>query len=822
MHSPVEISSCNPNKTLRLTIKAFLKAEEKKRKNAALAPVKSIETLTPPPANGIQNLPTGEISQIAAPLNAHPTPPQEKLDPTEIELAQTTVSAAAPELTDQPASTSGIEQQDAEDTTQDAPEQVDQEHLEPSNGEPAEEAIQNETAEMPTEVATDIGGDQPVGNAGLTDAAVSNNSNQHINPMMAAMYMQNMQMMGMPGMGMGMGMGMPNMFGGFGNVGMANTNPMNMNMNMMNMGMGIGMGGAAGGWNGQGRNGNFAYSNNGYNSTGQYGHQNHQFPNQNYNNNYRGQGAYRGYGRGRGGFRGRGGHYHQQQYGNQQGWTNNSSWNGAQQNMQDFSGPDIGTPNGSQVGSFDDSAKSRTATQKFEARGESSEAQIVTPDASEVVSGQDTDARLGATQDTPQSYEHNQQTDARENGFEQGDPNMGPSEEFRNQTAREHTDVARSLRAVSPPLNAPTGPKAMRMGFAVGNRVEDHKLENDERRRSSESVDRGARVSIARDIAQQESPPNEVPSNKRGRSSSRTSDWHHDARGNSQRRHRDRSHGDEERGNHSRRARDNRSRSPSTTGDRERHRSKKHRSDDISSRSQRDSSREGRRHRHRSTSRDYSDRHSDKYSRKRSRRRDEDDTRRRDDEYEHERESRRAERRGKDSKRSRRHRSKTPEMEDHGKRYETTREKGHSGFDHKHNNAKDFADQLSDEVGFKIKGSRNAAVAAEFGSAVPSGPKGDRGRDSANYDDRRESVQSVDPYALEREKRQKERLVREEKRRESATLGKRSRYDDGGSNDGTFDAPTGPKSDSRSNTYHSSGHRSGGHRSGGKRNKRPR
>lgn len=108
----------------------------------------------------------------------------------------------------------------------------------------------------------------------------------------------------------------------------------------------------------------------------------------------------------------------------------------------------------------------------------------------------------------------------------------------------------------------------------------------------------------------------------------------------------------------------------------------------------------------------------------------------------------------------------------------------------------------ADDQGFKIKGSRT-----KF--APPTGPRKDRETRSP----RRPSLQSVavaslvqdaaaaDPYAVEREARIKERMAKEQQRRESATLGKRGRGEEGGrrgSNAGFADAPTGPKAGRKS------------------------
>lgn len=67
-HSPLDASTCKQNKSLRLTVKAFLKSEEKKRGKTAVeaqAPIESAPAAPEPPATPAPAAPdtatTGDI-----------------------------------------------------------------------------------------------------------------------------------------------------------------------------------------------------------------------------------------------------------------------------------------------------------------------------------------------------------------------------------------------------------------------------------------------------------------------------------------------------------------------------------------------------------------------------------------------------------------------------------------------------------------------------------------------------------------------------------------------------------------------------------------
>jgi len=308
---------------------------------------------------------------------------------------------------------------------------------------------------------------------------------------------------------------------------------------------------------------------------------------------------------------------------------------------------------------------------------------------------------------------------------------------------------------IEPPINAPTGPKAMREGLPNSGKY------------SRPQINQPSETPAPHSVHQDEQPQSfaAAPSD-RGRSPSRAASEH-----DRKRKNRDRSHSTstadvdkDRRRSHRRRheekysdshdaddrsSRRNRSRSAESSDRRARRRDKE-KDKYKSSRSHRDSSRDSRHRRHRSRS----PRDNDDEDRKRSRR-----DRDRDRDYD------------KDKSR-RRHRSRSRGGDDLAKRIEVSRRSRHSRDDG--NGAKDD----DDEIGFKIKGSRSAmratpamgrreSVASK--AEVPTTTTADGG--------------AVDIYALEREARHKERVLKEQQRRESATSkGKRE-----------FDPPAGPR-----------------------------
>ncbi|TKA65736.1 hypothetical protein B0A49_08724 [Cryomyces minteri] len=177
-----------------------------------------------------------------------------------------------------------------------------------------------------------------------------------------------------------------------------------------------------------------------------------------------------------------------------------------------------------------------------------------------------------------------------------------------------------------------------------------------------------------------------------------------------------------------------------------------------------------------------------------------------------ERERDRERNKDKDRKRARRDRSSSivdRERKD-SEKARSSRRGRHSRDDH---NSRETDGK--DDVGFKIKGSKAATVAPTSTTTPfrpPTGPKKDRERDRRGSQHSQASALPVsaspaaaDPHTLEREARNRERMLKEEQRRASLSLGKRphSSVDEStpiapGSvnpSKNVFDPPTGPKAD---------------------------
>lgn len=213
----------------------------------------------------------------------------------------------------------------------------------------------------------------------------------------------------------------------------------------------------------------------------------------------------------------------------------------------------------------------------------------------------------------------------------------------------------------------------------------------------------------------------------------------------------------------------------------------RHRDEDRSSRSHRDRSRDKRRHRHRSRSAEEEpSTNGDKNDR--SRRKSKSDRKYEEDYDELDRitdnaRSRKHSRREDDHERSSRH-GRSSRDDDKG--YEREREKT--------NTRQVIEPPASDEIGFKIKGSKSAAINPSGMAPPPSKRDRHGSRRSSNAVD--DSPITLDPYAAERERQHQAREAKEQQRRRSTQsqgLGKRmTRDEDDG--DG-FEAPRGPKGD---------------------------
>lgn len=389
-----------------------------------------------------------------------------------------------------------------------------------------------------------------------------------------------------------------------------------------------------------------------------------------------------------------------------------------------------------------------------------------------------------------------------------------------------------------PPIDAPKGPKAMREGLPNSGIYSRPGYGNVARRTSHSEQPAEPPRSVATESmageTEQEAKPE--PAATRTRSSSRdrkrkerersrsviSEDEEARQRRRERRRRRERDLDDDERRSSrkdgdtgSRRDRLRSSSRDDSSSRRHRHRDKDgHRS----SRSHRDYSRDSRHHGRRSDD-DHANGRDDTRSQSNDHKsrshRDRDHDRERDRKRDHEKD--REHDRDKDKKRSRRDHAPSTAENDFQRRYESSRRSRHSR-DDQVETTKEVMGPPSDDVGFKIKGSRSAALKASTVAPAepasfepPTGPKKNRNRerndDQERGQARRSSVQSqqpaaaetksVDPYAQEREARHRERVLKEQQRRESATLGKRPResLDGGDSAAEAFDPPTGPKAE---------------------------
>ncbi|KAI9712034.1 MAG: hypothetical protein M1820_001743 [Bogoriella megaspora] len=364
-HEPLSSDACSIQKALRLTCKAFLRSEVKKRDKSR---AESAATSTTP-----------TVRSSAGTASAAPIGDGAKVEPVERDTATAHSQAEVPAVT---SADDGKQSQDAvqasvEISTKPPLQSVeDGESTKPS----ADEAQQQQDeqghggSQEPFESKGEIDGSQDrLGDrdeeGSQSQQAMFNqgfgfSNNQqgfsgmdwsnlgNMNPMMQ-MQMQNaMQngnwsgfpnLMSMNGMGMDPMAMQQNMFNSFG--GGMGTNGMN-GMNNFNMSMGYGTG-FSGGWNGQqsgmGMGGDFGAQNAGYYPSGGYNqHQSHQgsFSNQmnphqrsqndKFQNQSRFQGG-RGFGRGRGNFRGnfQGQYFNQSQGQNyMQDGTNQSGFGG--------------------------------------------------------------------------------------------------------------------------------------------------------------------------------------------------------------------------------------------------------------------------------------------------------------------------------------------------------------------------------------------------------------------------------------------------------------------------------------------------------------
>lgn len=674
---------------------------------------------------------------------------------------------------------------------------------------------------------------------------------------------------GMPGMNFGMGMGMGSgnmdpsmMFGNFGGMGM---NDMQSMMNMMGMN-GMGDMNNFGGMGGPGffPQGNYMQSN--FNGNNQ-----HQPPF--FNNDFnqgRGRPYGRGFGRGRGQYargRGRGGGFgygYEPQFGQQGQPYNQGGYDQGgpqQQQQQQFDAHDEQTdvplrrasptyeavPGGkeSSVAEAHHGEASNDGAHPTERAGTDQEGEK-TNDAGDVAIEHD-DARThehqasgghGPTSDMAgqdfsdngngpahmhaygdyapheeqhQDYNMQYHDQNGHNGMGRGNFRGGYGRGrggFNNFYARGQDNTELTPKP-APPLNAPTGPKALREGRpntgwsglraagqsaqrpvsrAAGNAIDQEHVES-----IHKETDRESEVQIARtnrslngetDRARSKSRSRSRARNGRNRDRSQSVEGESDGsysrrkdrdRERRRRKERSRRYEDDEYPrskdeDEPRRKHRSRSESPVEDGSHRRRRDKV--DDHRSSRSQRDRSKDKhkRRHRSRSPDRDDADKHDDYSSRRKSKsHRDEDQYEGRDKESRSSRKhSRRDDEEYGDDKHGHSHRSSRNDDRD--------RDSKRTGRHRESESLRAVIEPPSDELGFKIKGSKSAK----------SGSHKDREARSSHQEPTSNAASS-DPYAEERARAQQNRVAAEAQRRQSSSLGKRGRGDE------VIDAPTGPR-----------------------------
>ena len=356
-------------------------------------------------------------------------------------------------------------------------------------------------------------------------------------------------------------------------------------------------------------------------------------------------------------------------------------------------------------------------------------------------------------------------------------------------------------QAVAPPINAPTGPKALREGKpnhgrysrplppappAVSSAIETTREQPSIRNERGRSRSRSRSMSDRGNVKERDASRDEYYESDEARHEKRRRrDDDYDATRN----------GDANTDKASRKAR-SRSETPDEESSRRRYRDSDE--DRHRSRSHRERSRDKHRRRHRSRSpeRDANDKEGDVDS---SRRKSKSD-RRRDGGYEESKyskdkeKSRKSSRRDDDYERDSKDRSNNSSKYPRSGRDERDRDRDR---DRERGKPRPVLEEPQDDIGFKIKGSKSASMQAGVDTSMKPPTSFARDRDS-----RRQSTQDSasgtpttpagDPYAEERERRQRERLDRENtlRRQSTQSLGKRTSRDEDES-----DVPMGPKSD---------------------------
>ncbi|TVY39289.1 hypothetical protein LSUB1_G004733 [Lachnellula subtilissima] len=496
-HTPVSAEDCKPNKSLRTTIKVFLRTEEKKREAARLKEAKASPPATP--------------LVVETPALVDPTPAEIIKDapPAEIQAEEATPAEQIEQAPAKPADEVPAAQQDIphQSIEEIAP---GQESMEDGDVDKTEEKAENDAKDgegvsQTPAFGAGMGFDPSVA-GGFPGMGFGGDMTQ----MMQMMAMQNgmgaggfgnFPMMGMPGMGMDP-MSMQNAMmngGGFG------ANGMGMNMGMGMAGFDGGMGtGFNNGWNGQQNwnvgtdnfnhpnaaamgHGDYGSNNSGY-SSHSAGYNQSNYGRGNHHNDY--SQGYRGRGRGRGGYS-RGGY----------GYGSNEAF--SQQYPQQFgSGQQRNGPI-SETGSIPTGPKADATpapagnTDEFgrEIRPKSEGAEDSTPKNDSNTEGQNGDKGtenaiviegpsefteeaatvldLGDKGMAIQTLEDNDASYAQE--YNSGFNSVNSYGAARGGFAQNHSRGGNfgamqppNVKPVDVPINAPTGPKAMRAADARG------------------------------------------------------------------------------------------------------------------------------------------------------------------------------------------------------------------------------------------------------------------------------------------------------------------------------------------------------------------
>ncbi|KAF7927013.1 uncharacterized protein EAE98_006397 [Botrytis deweyae] len=530
-HTPVASEDCKPHKSLRTTIKVFLRTEEKKRVDAAAK--QSKET---PPATPADALPTPtESNSLAGPVDSTPNVQDDTASSNEVQTDTESAKPAESIIASAEAGASEEAQSEAHDVPQPSIEEIapgqesdeDAKQVDaPVDGDKGEE---NDTAEKEGQdgaaqnaaFGSGFGFDQS-SSGGFPGMGFSGD----FNPMQMMMAMQNgmapgsfgsFPMMGMPGMSMDP-MTMQNMMmnGGFGGAGMG-MNGMNIGMGMGNFDGGVNSG-FNNGWNPQqswnvgpdnfnhpnaagmgpgdygANNSGFPQNAAGFNQ-GNYGRANQYNDHQNSYSQFQG----RGRGRGRGGWQqNRGGYGHgfndhshnsQQLFG--QGQQSSESYN---ENDPISANPKEDDESGSAPKVDEFGRELRQETPKNEAEGgagsiktQSAELSAIKDDKEHQVdpedAAQDVSSGFGNDDFTPQPIQSLEANESAAfapmpmigdgfNAMSPVDPNMRYFGHPRGGFSQSRGGRGGSFSAMQPPfvkpvdvpINAPTGPKAMREG----------------------------------------------------------------------------------------------------------------------------------------------------------------------------------------------------------------------------------------------------------------------------------------------------------------------------------------------------------------------